>query len=78
LAVQQGTDLPPVWPYVKGKVRGYAFTPLYKHAAAAALEDAEFYKLLARVDALREGWTRERTLAMDELRARIAGFAPAA
>jgi hypothetical protein len=74
-AVQQGADLPPVWPYVKGKVRGYAFTPLYKHAAAASMDDTEFYQLLALVDALRDGRVRERQLAMDELKKRLAPVA---
>jgi hypothetical protein len=74
-AVQQGEDLPPVWPCVKGKVRGYAFTPLYNHAAAAAMDDAEFYQLLTLVDALRDGRVRERKLAMDELRVRLAPVA---
>ncbi len=70
--LQQGTDPPPVWPAVSGKVRGYSFAPLYKHALAAALEDASFYELLTLTDALRDGRTRERTLARQELRVRIA------
>jgi hypothetical protein len=70
-ALQQGTDLPPVWPYAGGKVRGYSFTPLYKHAPAAALEDAALYQLLTLVDALRDGRARDRKLAMEELRTRI-------
>ncbi len=70
--LQQGTDPPPVWPTVNGKVRGYSFAPLYKHASAAALEDAALYELLTLTDALRDGRTRERTLALQELRVRIA------
>jgi hypothetical protein len=70
--LQQGTDLPPVWPYAEGKTRGYSFTPLYKHAPAASLKDSKFYELLTLVDALRDGRTRERKLAMDELRNRIS------
>ena len=37
----------PVWPYIEGTVRGIAFSPLYKKAPEAALEDRKFYELLA-------------------------------
>jgi hypothetical protein len=74
-ALQSSTDPPPVWPYVEGKVRGYSFAPLYKHAPAAALKDEKLYELLTLVDALRDGRVRERKLAMDELRRRIAPYA---
>jgi hypothetical protein len=74
-ALQSSTDPPPVWPYVEGKVRGYSFAPLYKHAPAAALKDEKLYELLTLVDALRDGRVRERKLAMDELRRRIAPHA---
>ncbi len=70
--LQQSIDPPPVWPHVNGKVRGYSFAPLYKHAPAAALQDKGFYELLALVDAVRDGRIRERNLAMNELRTRIA------
>ena len=70
-ALGQSADPPPVWPYVHGKVRGYSFVPLYKHAAVAALKDAKLYELLSLVDALRDGRIRERTLAMAALKARI-------
>ena len=74
-ALQSSTDPPPVWPHVDGKVRGYSFAPLYKHAPAAALKDEKLYELLTLVDALRDGRVRERKLAMDELRRRIAPHA---
>ena len=62
---------PPVWPYAEGSVRGIAFSPLYKNVPAAALRDAELYKLLALVDAIREGRARERDIAIRELTTRI-------
>jgi hypothetical protein len=61
----------PVWPYVLGKVRGYSFEPLYKHAAEAALADPMFYELLSLVDALRDGRVRERKIALEMMSKRL-------
>jgi hypothetical protein len=52
-------------------VRGIAFSPLYKNAPQAALRDPKLYELLALVDAIREGRSREREIAIRELTARI-------
>ena len=65
-----GTEVP-VWPYVLGKVRGYSFEPLYKHAAEAAVSDPAFYELLSLVDALRDGRVRERKIALEMLSKRL-------
>ncbi len=73
-ALQQGTDPPPVWPHVEGKLRGYSFAPLYKHAPSAALGDPKLYELLSLADALRDGRVRERNLAMDMLKDKIANY----
>lgn len=62
----------PVWPDPMGNIRGYAVAPLHKSAPAAAMRDAQLYELLALVDAVRIGRARERTLAQDELRKRLA------
>ena len=56
---------PPVWPYAEGTVRGFSFSPLYKGVPQAALLDNELYKLLALCDAIRDGRTRERALAIN-------------
>ena len=72
--IQQGSDPPPVWPHVEGKLRGYSFAPLYKHAATAALGDPKLYELLSLSDALRDGRVRERKLALDMLKERIAHY----
>ena len=64
-------DLPPVWPYADGKVRGYSFAPLHKNVPKAAVEDQRLYELLALVDALRNGRARERQLAARELTKRL-------
>ena len=61
----------PVWPFEQGSRRGYAFSPLYKKVLQAALKDHEVYELLALVDALRDGGTRERELARREPSARL-------
>lgn len=61
----------PVWPHLLGKVRGYSFEPLYKHAAEAALADPAFYELLSLADALRDGRVRERKIALEILSKRL-------
>jgi hypothetical protein len=68
---RQDFQLPPVWPYAEGPLRGIAFSPLYKNVPQAALRDSKLYELLALVDAIREGRTREREIAIRELTARI-------
>jgi hypothetical protein len=62
---------PPVWPYAEGSVRGIEFSPLYKNVPVAAMRDPKLYELLALVDAIREGRTRERDIAIRELTTRI-------
>lgn len=64
-------EMPPVWPYAEGKVRGYSLKPLHKNVPQAALEDPELYELLAMVDALRNGRAREREIAGKELKRRL-------
>jgi hypothetical protein len=58
---------PQVWPYAEGKIRGLAFSPLYKGAPRAALLDNRFYELLALCDAIRGGRVRERTLGTEKI-----------
>jgi hypothetical protein len=69
--IDPGSELPPVWPFPAGKQRGVSLEPLYKTAPAAALRDPLFYEMLALIDAVREGRTRERKLAERELIERI-------
>ena len=66
-----GDDPPPVWPYAKGPVRGYSFSPLHKNAPEAALDDPKLYELLSLVDAVRDGRARERNAAIHELEKRL-------
>lgn len=69
--IAAGSDPPPVWPSPEGKTRGYSLTPLYKTAPQAALKDSYLYEMLALIDAIRDGRSRERHLAEHELRVRL-------
>jgi len=60
-----------VWPFASGKVRGHSIAPLYSSVPDAALNDNALYELLALVDAVRVGRTREKELALKELEKRI-------
>lgn len=67
-----GADPVPVWPDPEGDVRGEELRPLYKSAPGAARRDPKLYELLALVDAVRGGRARERMIAIEELRTRLA------
>jgi len=62
---------PPVWPFSDGSTRGYSFLPLHKSVPKAVKNDERFYELLVLVDAIRGGRTRERQLAIQELKKRL-------
>jgi hypothetical protein len=72
LIVATAADAPVVWPDGRGETRGEALEPLYPSVPTAARADARLYELLALVDALRVGRARERALAADELKRRLA------
>jgi len=72
--VQDG-EPPPVWPDPSGEVRGISFKPLCKSAPHAARADPALYELLVLVDAIRDGRARERTIAVRELKQRLASYA---
>ena len=57
-----------VWPYKNGTMRGQAILPLYATVPEAASNDDELYRLLVVAETLRMGRTRERTIAIEELR----------
>lgn len=57
-----------VWPYAKGNTRGQAIMPLYSSAIEASLKDSKLYELLAMVDVLRVGSTREKEIIKLELK----------
>ncbi|NND82298.1 MAG: hypothetical protein HKN50_07710 [Gammaproteobacteria bacterium] len=60
-----------VWPYSKGSVRGQSISPLYKTVPEATEHDLALYELLALVDAIRLGSSREKKLAISEMKKRI-------
>lgn len=56
-----------VWPYMKGELIGQQIEPLYPKQVEAVKNDPVFYKLLALVDVIRVGRSREKKVAIDEL-----------
>ena len=60
-------DLPPVWPYAKGKTKGMAVEPLHSNIFKTVQKDKRMYAMLALVDAIRIGHPRERNLALEKL-----------
>lgn len=60
-----------VWPSYKGDSRGQSIEPLYKTVPDAAINDPEFYKLMALVDSIRIGRAREVKIAIEELKSRL-------
>ncbi len=69
--IVQSTEHPPVWPYARGTVRGYAFFPLHKSVPLAAEKDARLYEMLTLVDAIRGGRAREVSIATQEIKERL-------
>ena len=56
-----------VWPDIEGNSRGLSIEPLYPNQVKAVKTDALLYKLLALVDVIRVGKTREFKIAITEL-----------
>ena len=67
-----GDDLPPVWPDPEGEVRGETLKPLHPSVPGVARGDRRLHELLALVDVMRIGRARERKLAEQHLRRRLA------
>lgn len=65
------SDLQLVWQYDDGDTRGLAIQPLYKNQVKAVMKDEKLYKLLASVDMIRVGKTREIKKAIEELKKAI-------
>jgi len=60
-----------VWPSAHGNTKGQSIIPLYPSVVDAVMKDQDLYQLLALVDALRVGRTREKNIAITELKHRI-------
>lgn len=69
--ILSGDELPPVWPWHEGHVRGVSFQPLYKTVPVACSNDPLLYEYLALLDAVRCGRARERNIAEQELVKRL-------
>lgn len=63
-----GEELPPVWPYAEGDVKGFDLKPLYKCVPFAVKNDPVLYDYMAIVDALRSGRVREVAAAQKLLK----------
>ena len=70
----ESNDVVPVWPHAQGSVRGATFSPIFRSAPDAAMRDGELYELLALVDAIRGGRSRERALGEFELTERLKAY----
>jgi hypothetical protein len=66
-----GDDPPPVWPHVRGRVRGQALDPLHPASPEAAGHWLELGEVLAILDSLRAGDVRVRGVAADLLAERL-------
>lgn len=64
-ALAEADELPPVWPYAEGAVRGLSLEPLHPMAPEAALSDPDLAQRLALVDALR-GTSQPRIVNLAE------------
>jgi hypothetical protein len=60
-----------VWPDENGSMRGLSITPLYKGVTMAVKHDKKLYSLLAAIDIIRLGKTRELALALEVLKKNI-------
>lgn len=71
--ISLGPESITVWPDAMGNSRGAALEPLYPTLPSALQEnpDQNFYDLLALVDAIRFGRSRERNLAVKMLNERL-------
>jgi hypothetical protein len=60
-----------VWPDDGGNMRGLSIQPLHKFVVKAVRQDELLYKLLASIDIIRVGKTRELKVAIEELQKAI-------
>ena len=65
------SELNYVWPDTEGNMRGLAIQPLYQSVVKAVKQDELLYKLLASIDIIRVGRTRELKVAIEELQKMI-------
>lgn len=66
-----GADDPIVWADPEGTIKGQEIPPFHPRQAYAAKLDIQLYEMLALIDALRVGKTREKKIAKEELKQKI-------
>jgi len=64
-----------VWPYLKGNLRGQSIEPLMKHVPEIVQHDKSLYEILALIDAIRVGRTREKEIAAKLLQEKLQYYA---
>lgn len=64
-----------IWPDAKGSVRGQVIEPLDKRVAEIIKNDPELYDMLALIDAIRVGKSREKDIADRLLKEKIQSHA---
>jgi hypothetical protein len=57
-----------VWKNEEGSIRGLSIEPLHKGVPKAVLEDEVLYMLLSSIDILRVGRSREKKMALDQIK----------
>lgn len=67
----QSTTEQYVWASPEGTIRGIEITPLY-HSVSAVVKCKQLYEILALIDAVRIGRTREKSFAIELLTKRIS------
>jgi len=65
------SELNYAWPDENGNMRGLLIQPLYASVVKAVKQDEQLYKLLASIDIIRVGRTRELKVAIEELQKNI-------
>lgn len=71
LSASFGDTDPVVWADPDGTVKGQEIPPFHPKQAYAAKLDIQLYEMLALIDALRVGKTREKKIAKEELKQKI-------
>ncbi len=65
------SELNYAWQYEDGMGRGLAISALYPSVPKAVIQDGKLYFLLASIDIIRVGRTRELKVALQEIRKKI-------
>ena len=66
-----GAGVATVWPYGRGKEVGEGLVPIYPSVPSACVLDSTLYEVMATLEILRVGKTRERRVAENYLREKL-------